>query len=336
PGSVQTTFTVRVQSPLAGALAIENTVTSSVGICPDCTVVNPTTSELQTTKAIATVNGAAANNQTQIPPGAEVSYQITTTNHGGTAGKTILTETVPANASFVGPTDTEGWTCVPAAGTESATCTKEEEVGHTRSATASVQTTFTVRVQSPLGGALAIENTVKSSVGVCPTCTVVNPTTSELVTTKAIATVNGAAANNQTQIPPGAEVSYQITTTNHGGTAAKTTLTQTVPAHTSFVGPTGATGWTCTLAGSPSTAEVATCTKEVEVGPAGSANASVQSLFTVKVQSPLGGAFAIENTVKSSVGTRPLHDALPISTSELVTTKAIATVNGAAANAQTQ
>ena len=108
-----------------------------------------------------------------------------------------------------------------------------------------VQTPFTVRVQAPLEGAFEIENTVKSSVGTCPDCTVVNPTGPELVTTKAIATVNGAPASDQTQIPAGAEVSYQITTTNNGGTAAKEILTETVPAHTSFVGPCGAGGWTC-------------------------------------------------------------------------------------------
>src|SRR5262249_26011290 len=142
----------------------------------------------------------------------------------------------------------EGWTCTP--GTlEGATCTKEVEVG----AGLSAAFPFTVRVQSPLAGALAIENTLKSSDGTCLTCTVVNPTTSELQTTKAIATVNETEADATTQIPPGAEVSYQITTTNRGGTAGKTTLTETVPAHTSFLGPSAPGGWTCTLAGLPST-----------------------------------------------------------------------------------
>src|SRR5262249_20184875 len=151
----------------------------------------------------------------------------------------------------------------------------------------SVQSPFTVRVQSPRAGARRVGKTVKSSVGICPDCTVVNPTTSELQTTKAIATVNGTAANNQTQIPPGAEVAYQITTTTHGGTVGKTTLTETVPAHTSFLGPTAPGGWTCTLAGLPSAAEGATCTKEVEVPAAtGTGPGSVQSPFTVRVQSP--------------------------------------------------
>src|SRR5262249_14783813 len=156
---------------------------------------------------------------------------------------------------------------------------------------ASVQSPFTVRVQSPLAGALAIENTDKLGNGVCATCTVVIPTTSEHVTTKAIATVNGSTATAQTRSTGGAEVGDRIKTTSHAGPAPKTTPPETVPAHTSFLGPTGAGGWTCVPAAGT---EGATCTKEVEVGPATSTGpTSAQSLFTVRVQSPLAGVLAI-------------------------------------------
>src|SRR5262249_36201768 len=153
-----------------------------------------------------------------------------------------LTETVPAHTSFLGPT-APGGSAGRRVGEDSsargATCTKEEEVpAATGTGPGSVQSPFTGRVQSPLPAALAIENTLGSRPGPALTCTVVNPTASELQTTKAIATVNGTAADATTQIPPGAEVAYQIATTIHGGPVGKPTLTETVPAHTSFLGPT--------------------------------------------------------------------------------------------------
>ena len=134
--------------------------------------------KLETTKAIATVNEAPATDQTPIPAGAKVTYQNTVANHGVAVGTTTLTETVPAHTSYIGATQApnEGWECTPNTA-EGATCTKRVEVA----AGASVKAPFTVRVQSPLAGAFEIKNTVTSSNGTCPTCTVANPTTSEPV-----------------------------------------------------------------------------------------------------------------------------------------------------------
>src|SRR5262249_21235632 len=152
---------------------------------------------------------------------------------------------------------------------EGATCTKDVTVG----AGASVETRSEERREGKEGGARGMENHDEKSNGVCPTCTVTNPTASELDTAKEIVEVNGLPAFPTTQIPPGAEVTYQITTANHGGSEATTTLTETVPAHTSFVGPAGAGGWVCLKEGVASTAEGATCTKDVTVG----AGASVET-----------------------------------------------------------
>src|SRR5262249_56058516 len=128
---------------------------------------------------------------------------------------------------------------------------------------------------------------------------------------------------------------------NGGGGGGGRAPTGPRPAHTGLGGPPGAGGGPSERKGRPSPAEGATCPKRVEAAPAGSANASVQSPFTVKVREPLAGAFAIENTVTSSNGTCPTCTVVNPTISELVTTKAITTVTpkgkpSEAANAQTQ
>src|SRR5262249_59261656 len=132
--------------------------------------------------------------------------------------------------SYVGaaqPTD-EGWACTPNA-LAGASCTKTVTVA----AAASASFPFTVRVQSPLEGALAIENTVKSSDGVCLTCTVTNPTTANPTTTKTGREASRVPANVTTQIPAGTKITYQIAVANNGGTAGAKTPTADHTPHTS-------------------------------------------------------------------------------------------------------
>jgi uncharacterized repeat protein (TIGR01451 family) len=125
-------------------------------------------------------------------------------------------------------------------------------------------------------------------------CTIDNAVVPVLATTKSIATVNGVAASAATVIRPGDVVVYAVAVHNVGGVPGTTTLTETVPADTTYTGV--AQGWStgCAAAGS-------TCTRAVTVVP----GAMVTTQFTVTVGAIPSGTQTISNVVTTSTGSCP-------------------------------
>src|SRR5262249_60606743 len=128
-------------------------------------------------------------------------------------------------------------------------CTQAVTVGPAARATepSSVTRTLTVTVAIPLApNTSAISNVAPSPVAPChepePACTAGNPTPPELTTSKTLSLVNGNPAAPGQTVLPGEELTYLITVENHGGTQATTTLTDRVPANTSYTGP-GSQRW---------------------------------------------------------------------------------------------
>jgi uncharacterized repeat protein (TIGR01451 family) len=309
--TVNKTFTVTVAGSTSGA-SISNTASSSNGTCTTCTVTTPIAAELTATKTLLTVNGAAPG--ASVKPGDVLVYQLAIQNNGGTSGTTTLGETVPTSTAYSGAAG-EGWggTCAAAG----STCSQAVTVA----AAATVNKTFTVTVAAGATGA-SIVNTASSSVGTCTaTCSVTTPLAAELVATKTLLTVNGAAPT--ATVKPGDVLVYQLAVKNNGGTSGTTTLGETVPTNTAYSGAAGE-GWggTCAAAGS-------TCSQAVTVAAA----ATVNKTFTVTVAAGATGA-SIVNTASSSVGTCTATCSVttPIA-AELVTTKTLLTVNGAAPGA---
>ena len=165
--------TVPVNVALAATTAgAANTANLGGGGDPACTVgatnetCDPSTGavpvktgpSLTTTKALTTINASGI-----AKPDETLVYTLTVSNGGGTAGSTVLTETVPAGTSYSG--SGEGWSC--AATTPGSTCTQTV----TANAGSSASVSFTVKVNKP-GTAASITNTVTSSAGSCTSCTV--------------------------------------------------------------------------------------------------------------------------------------------------------------------
>lgn len=148
-------------------------------------------------------------------------------------------------------------------------------------------------------------------------CTFTNAT---LETRKSIASVNGVPATDSTLIHSGDVVDYRIAVTNPGGVAATTTLTETVPADTTF---NGGQGWTCSgfSAGS-------TCTQDVTVADAADPRSvdftvtagtlpptattltnlvatSFGACVTCSVANPLSGSYVVSKSVSAPVPTVP-------------------------------
>jgi uncharacterized repeat protein (TIGR01451 family) len=166
---------------------------------------------------------------------------------------------------------------------------------------------FTVTVDDPLpSGTTEIRNVVTSTVGTCqvtePECTATNPTGPELTATKKLVSIDGEAAGPGETVHPGDILTYAITVTNQGGTPATTTLTDHVPANTTYAGP-ATEGWGPTCVDAPPSAAGTACTQKVTV-PAATAEGgpgSVTVHFTVTVDNPLPlGTTEIINVVLSS------------------------------------
>jgi uncharacterized repeat protein (TIGR01451 family) len=316
-------YTVTVNTPVpAGVTQIANVVTTSVGTCSSCTVTNPTVPSLDTVKTIATVNGTAATTSTAVKAGDVIVYNIAVTNTGGASGTTVLSDVVPANTTYTGAA-AQGWSCTaPAAA--GASCTQTVTVA----AGATVTKQYTVTVNTPVpAGTTQIANMVATSVGTCSSCTVTNPIVAVLDTAKTIATVNGVAATTSTAVKAGDVIVYNIKVTNTGGTSAATTLTDVVPANTTYTGA-AAEGWSCT---NPSAAGTA-CAESVTVA----ANSSVTKTFTLTVNTPVpAGVTQIANVVATSNGTCSSCSVANPTVPVLNTVKTIATVNGTAATTAT-
>jgi len=136
------------------------------------TVKVNTPADLHIVKTLAQVNGAAVPANYAAKIGDTLTYAMLVTNTGGTAGTTVLTETVPEGTQFVGasaPDVTQGWSQTPeACGVAASTCTQSVTVPAQSTATPAVpgeQTVeFTVEVIAPATSNGKITNTVTSDI----------------------------------------------------------------------------------------------------------------------------------------------------------------------------
>lgn len=217
-------------------------------------------------------------------PGATLVFSLTATNNGnqGAAGVT-LTETVPANTTFSAAASSPGWACsTPTAGSA---CTLS--LGTLAGGGASIARSFALVVDNPLpAGVTSVQNTACAASGSlqsCDSATVPTNGAPSLSLKKTLSSGTGA---------PGSTLVYALTVTNSGNqAAANLTLTETVPADTTFVPASSASGWTCT----PDNNASATCALTIPNLAGGGAKSTI--LFAVQIAKPLpAGVTQIANT----------------------------------------
>ncbi|QIL69906.1 DUF11 domain-containing protein [Diaphorobacter sp. HDW4B] len=212
------------------------------------TVQANTASALNVVKSLVKVNDASVPSGYQVKPGDKLTYQLSVTNAGGTAGSTDLTETVPAGTTYVG--SAEGWSAAPGPVCAAAGSTCTQTVPVAGGATVSVQ--FSVKVDSTLTGASVVNTVSSSAAGSCgATCSVTTPSTQ---------------ADVQVSTPPTVAVSV----------GSEVVVTSTCL----NAGPADTTNVRCEISGAPATA-VTTCTPSVPVATLASGQAvSCTTRFT--------------------------------------------------------
>ena len=280
-----TTFTVRAVDPLPGGVrSITDAVRASSGSCSACRATNATAARLHTTLRISSVNGHSASFATHLSRGDRVGYTISVYNNGGSTGTSTVHDSVPSHATFSG----SGWSCAAGASAGSS-CTRAVTVG----AGSTVGASYRVTLTSYPGDTKTIVNAVSTSSGSCAACSVSNRTVANLVTTKEIFRVGTGLVGNSVDLRSGDRVVYRVTVTNTGGSTGRTTLADTVPANTSYVGQ--AQGWSCPRHSSSGTS----CTQTVSVG----SGSKLVLRYTVLIGSSTGAAFSsVTNSVTTSAG----------------------------------
>ncbi len=266
-------------SPTVGS---QNWVESAAGPLHPC----PAPPNLVLTKTVQSGDGSA---------GATLVYGLSVVNLGNTsATSVVLEETVPQLTTFEAASSSAGWVCTPN-GNPGSTCTLN--VG-TLGSGATAARTFAVRVASsfPPGSPSTIDNTA------CASSTPPDDTpedncdsTSTPAGSPDLATVKSLVSGNGN---PGSTLVYNLAVSNAGNQAAAgVTVTDTVPALSTFLPAGSSPGWSCTPnnnAGSACTLAVGTVTPGTSVNR----TFAVQLAATFPANPP-----AIDNTACSSTTT---------------------------------
>ncbi|HEX8710071.1 MAG TPA: Calx-beta domain-containing protein, partial [Pyrinomonadaceae bacterium] len=270
--------TITLQGTVSGTAADNSTInnTASVGSATTfdpatannsaaaSTTVHLTSADIETTKSDSPDPVLAGNN---------ITYTINVINRGPDAASGLtFTDTVPSNTTFVSLSSPVGWTCstLPAAGgTGQITCTA--------STLASAQTnTFTlvVKVDPNVTAGTVISNTAAASSGTNDPAPGNNSDT-EQTTVQASARLSVTKTDTPDPVAIGNNITYTITVTNGGpDNASSATLTDAIPANTTFKSFTTAPGWTCTTPAVNGTGTVSCTNPTQNVG---------QSVFTLVV-----------------------------------------------------
>ncbi|HEX4965516.1 MAG TPA: hypothetical protein VF173_32195 [Thermoanaerobaculia bacterium] len=228
-------------------------------------------------------------------PGQTVPYSLTYTNSGNLSVQAAIAETVPAHTVFAPAQSSPGWVCT---GTGSgSTCTLN--LGSIPvSGSGSRIFAVTVLPTTP-PSVQQITNT--ATIAPTDTTTDVDPTNNTATdTTPLIAGVPDLAVSKTLTSSggvPGTVAVFTVNVADQGtGVAEGVTLTETVPANSSFAAAPSSPDWVCS-----GTAAGATCTASLGTLPAGG---SASRNFAVTIAQPFpAGATAIDNRACASTTT---------------------------------
>ena len=265
----------------AGVTATNHLITETPGAQPGAYCA---------TADLAVTNSGSPN---PVLNGNNITYTQTVTNNGPLdALNAVFTETIPANTTFQSITPAAGWTCVTPAvgGTGTISCTNPDV------AKAAVGT-FTVVVQVPAAtpwGTQIVDVAQVSSGTNDP-----NLTNNSATVTTAVAwatTADIAVTNTPSALTVLAGSNYTLTqvVTNNGPAAGPgITLTEPIPANTTYVSGSGPAGWSCSA-----TATTITCSA---ASLAANASASLSIVLNVTAGTAAGTVITDTATAYSTI-----------------------------------
>jgi len=255
PGS--TTVVLKVTLPAKGVWKNQVAVSSAT---PDPNPQNNQNEVSITVVGNADLSLAASSDKGADPAhmvqtGDPYTYTLAVTNHGPddlpAGGTTAVSFQVPAGAMLTAPPSGAGWSCTPAAGyplTDTSVlikCTRGD--GLAAGASFPAITVPAVANQAQAGnitGNFSVDSTF-------PDGNVFNnlPVVTVYVSPDAASDVGLVKAGPFGSVAPGAQVTYTLTATFHGGVnPTNVTVTDDLPAGLQYVSATAAAPWNCTFA----------------------------------------------------------------------------------------
>lgn len=289
-GSGSATFALTVVDPVASGVTQISNSASIASSASDPVPGNNTASDTTPVNAAPDLTLTKSEGGGSTTPGATVTYTVGYTNAGnqGAVG-VVLTETVPAHTTFTG----SGWTCVPN-NNPGSTCTRA--VGALAGGGGSGSAPFAVTVVSPVpAGASQISNvaSVADDGTNGPDPTPANNTATDTTPLSAAPDMSVIMSDSGVTATPGSTVIYTIGFNNLGNQdATGVTLTDVVPANTTFNAGSSSPGWSCV----PDNNAGSTCT--ITIGAFGAGVPPGSRGFAVTVVSPVpAGVTQLSNTV---------------------------------------
>ncbi|HEV7509674.1 MAG TPA: IPTL-CTERM sorting domain-containing protein, partial [Thermoanaerobaculia bacterium] len=239
-GSVTYTASCTISAAATGTLSNTATVTAPAGVT-DQNPGNNSATDTDTLAASADLSITKTDGVTTATPGGSVTYTITASNAGpsNATGATVA-DTFPASLTCT-------WTCVGAGG---GTCTASGSGNINGSVNlpngGSVTYTATCTVSAAATGTLSNTATVTAPAGVTdPTPGNNSATDSDTISASADLSVTKTDAFDPSV--GGVNMTYTITVTNAGpSSATSASLSDTLPAGTTFVSLASPAGWSCT------------------------------------------------------------------------------------------
>ncbi len=233
PGTYAVSYTATVNANATGSVSNAVTATGGGGTnppdCTSCSTTHPLQADVRIVKTLSSESGSVAG---VAEPGETLVYTITLSNSGGAAATNVgVVDPLDANVVFVSATN--------GGSLSGSTVTWS---GLTVAAGGSLALNVTVTVANPLpAGITQIANLayesgttppICSSTPVPPECVTI-PTAPNLAVTKALSGESGAQPG---VAEPGETLTYTITLSNTGGTAAANVgVSDRIDANTTFV-----------------------------------------------------------------------------------------------------
>ncbi len=292
------TVVVNVNSATAGGTVISNTATAA-SATSDPTPANNFSTATTTVQAVADLAVTKSDSPDPVIAGNNITYTINFANNGPSQATTVaVTDAVPANTTFVSATVTtgSGWsTSAPAVGGTGNVVFSKATVANGETAVF----TIVVKVNASTANGSTITNTVTTSATTADT-TPGNDSATATTTVQTSADLAVTKTDSPDPVVAGNNITYTINFTNNGPSDAQTvTVTDAVPANTTFVSATVTTGsgWSSSAPGVGGTGNVVFSKSTVSAGET--------AVFTmvVKVNTSAANGATITNSATAASAT---------------------------------
>jgi uncharacterized repeat protein (TIGR01451 family) len=241
-GSAVFTLTAAVAPSVTAGTVLTNTATAT-STTGEGSPGNESGTATTTVATSADLSVTKVDTPDPVTAGNNLTYTITVTNAGpSNAASVSLSDTLPAGTTFVSLASPGGWSCTtPAMGAGGTVSCSNPSLG-----LGSAVFTLTVAVGPSVAAGTVISNTATASSATADP----NPGNemgTATTTVAASADLSVTKVDSPDPVTPGTNLTYTITVTNAGPSAAATvSLSDTLPAGTTFVSLASPGGWSCT------------------------------------------------------------------------------------------